>query len=110
MAGGGAALICFRLRDGSGSSQTSEITYWLDFSEALEADATFPDCGRGCGQFHAVVHRDTRGRLRTIQVRRPPDVDDVRSQLREALDGDGQALARLRDNLDTNHERREQQP
>ena len=91
---GAAVLICYRARDGQGSSQ---ITSWATYSDAVEADALAP-CDEGCRKDHAIVHRDDRGRIRTTQLRRP-DVDNVRQELRAALNGDGQALDRLRQDL-----------
>lgn len=93
---GGAALLCFRTGGGEGSTR---MTWWTDFSMALEADAQRTPCGESCREDHAIVYRDNDSCLRTVQVRRPL-VDEVRRELRAAaLNGDGLALARLRDNL-----------
>jgi hypothetical protein len=89
---GGAALVCFQDR------QISLMTFWPDLPAALQADRDRTPCGPDCQGYHAVVHRDHRGRLRTVQVRRP-EADNVRRQLRAALNGDGQALDRLRQDL-----------
>jgi hypothetical protein len=89
----GAALICFA--QGTSSSQ---ITWWSDFSAALEADARLTPCGERCREDHAIAYLDAQGRIRTTQVRRP-GVDHVHRDLRAALNGDGLAFARLRDNL-----------
>ena len=91
---GGAALICYRQE-----RQTSQISYWKDFSAALEADAQ-STCGQDCEQDHGVVYRDDDGQLRTIQLRRS-DVGDVRREIRAAMRGDGLALARLRNTLES---------